>query len=156
MTGNRTIDLALVALSSLVAIALLAMFYYTENIYQKPLPSDGAQLEKLIGDSLKKSLPNTYKMDEMIINLPSDTARLRFLKVQMHFVPFGEADLSLFEQNKPRIQDIIIDITSKMEPSQLNTVSGKILLEDRLRRNINTAVKKKAVKEVYFAEFVVQ
>lgn len=156
MTGNRIIDMALVGLSTLVAAALLGVFYYTENVYEKPLPSDAGQLEQLIADSLKRNLPSTYKMDEIIVNLPSATTRLRFLRIQMHFVPFRESDLSLFEQFKPQIQDIVIDIASKMGADELNSVSGKILLEDRLRRRINTALQKKAVKEIYFAEFVVQ
>lgn len=156
MTGNRIIDLALVGLSTLVALGLLGVFYYTENIYQKPVPSNEIQLEQMIADSLKKNLPSTYKMDEMIINLPSPTTRLRFLKVQMHFVPFKEEYLSLFDNHKSIIQDIVIKTVSVMETDELNSVSGKILLEDRLRKKINTAIAKKAVKEIYFAEFVVQ
>ena len=58
--------------------------------------------------------------------------------------------------NLPVVQDRIIDITSKMGPDELNSLSGKILLEDRLKREINKTMKKPMVKNIYFASFIVQ
>ncbi|MBY0416372.1 MAG: flagellar basal body-associated FliL family protein, partial [Bdellovibrionales bacterium] len=39
---------------------------------------------------------------------------------------------------------------------ELNSLSGKILLEDRLKREINKALKKPVVKNIFFASFIVQ
>jgi len=81
---------------------------------------------------------------------------MRWLEVEMHLVLFEAADLELMKANLPVVQDRIIDITSKMGPDELNSLSGKILLEDRLKREINKAMKQPVVKNIFFASFIVQ
>lgn len=156
MTGNRLVDTILVGLSTLVAVALLGVFVYTEVIYEPP-PIDQTKIFEELNRRLEtQAMLPTYKLDQLIINLPSPTRRLRFLDVEMHLVSFDASYHALYEDKKPQIRDLIIDTASRMEPEELNSVTGKILLEDRLRRGVNQIVGTNAVKEVLFARFVVQ
>ena len=43
-----------------------------------------------------------------------------------------------------------------MPPEQLNTISGKLLLEDRIVKKINNIYKQNIIKELYFSRFLVQ
>ena len=49
----------------------------------------------------------------------------------------------------------IIDITSGSDPDELNTVAGKLLLENRLKNIINKILGKKIVSEILFTTFVI-
>lgn len=156
MSGNKMIDTILVALSTVVALGLLGVFIYTEVLYEKPLPQNDELVQELLNDIKGEERPQSYEMEKMTINLQSRTRRLRFLDTVMHFVPFEQKHLSMFEESKAGIQDIIIDTTSRMYPDELNSVAGKILLEDRLKRRINQHLGTKAIREILFVRFVVQ
>ena len=54
------------------------------------------------------------------------------------------------------MKDAIIDIASNMAPEELNTVAGKVILEERIRKRLNDFFGKSLVKEIYFSIFVVQ
>lgn len=156
MSGNKMIDTILVGLSTIVALALLGVFVYTEIIFEKPLLQDNQLVQNLLSDAKNQERPDTFEMDKMTINLQSRTTRLRFLDTVVHFVPFEQRHLKLFEEHKPEIQDIIIDTAGRMYPEELNNIAGKILLEDRLRRRINDFLGTKALREILFVRFVVQ
>lgn len=156
MTGNKTLDTILVGLLTLASAATLGIFVYTEIVYKRPLPSDDIELTKLKADTQSEISPEVYKLDKMTINLNSQGSRLRFLDVEIHFVPFKSEYIENLESKKVFIQDAIIDISSNMAPEELNTVAGKILLEERIRRRINDFFRKSIVKEIFFSKFVVQ
>lgn len=156
MSGNKMIDTILVALSTIVAVGLLTVFIYTEVLYEKPLPQDDELVQELLNDIKNEERPQSYEMEQMIVNLQSRTRRLRFLDIIMHFVPFEQKHLSMFEQNRAPIKDVIIDTAGRMHPEELNSVAGKILLEDRLKKRINQRLGSKAIREILFVRFVVQ
>lgn len=156
MSGNKMIDTVLVGLSTVVALGLLGVFIYTEIVYEKPLPENDELVQQLLSDIQDEERPESYELDQMIVNLQSRTTRLRFLDTVMHFVPFEQRHLRLFEGRKSEIKDIVIDTAGRMYPSELNSVAGKILLEDRLKRRINDLLGTKALREILFVRFVVQ
>lgn len=156
MTGHRLADIILVGIATLVGAALLGVFVYTEILYEPPTIDDQAELQSMREALQKQAVLPTYKLEKLIINLPTATARLRFLDTEIHLVSFNSQDHQLYEERKPQIHDLIISTAGQMQPEELNSISGKILLEDRIRRGINQIVGKVAVKEVLFARFVVQ
>lgn len=156
MTGNKTLDTILVAILTLATAGALGVFVYTEVLFKRPLPSDGIELDSLKQDIQKEVAPEVYKLDKMIINLNNQGSRLRFLDVEIHFVPFKSDYVEKLESQKAFIQDAIIDISSNMAPDELNTVAGKVLLEERIRRRLNDFFGKSLIKEIYFSRFVVQ
>lgn len=156
MTGNKTIDTILAGLLALVAAGTLGLFIYTEMVFKKPLPSDSIEKEKLLTETKSKAIIENYKLEKLIINIKSRQSRLRYLEVECYLVPFKSEQIDYFEKNKAIIQDTIIDIASMMEPEELNSLSGKILLVDRIKTRLNEGKKKPALKDILFTRFVVQ
>jgi flagellar FliL protein len=156
MTGNKTFDTILLGMASAATAAALGIFVYTEMIYERPLPSDEAEKKALIADSQSASSPENFKIDKMIINLNSQTSRLRFLDVEMYFVPYKSDYNETFKAQISYVKDAIIDITSNMQPDELNTIAGKVLLEERIRSRLNDFFGKSLIKEILFSRFVVQ
>jgi len=156
MTGNKSIDTIILLIATLITGATLGIFVYSDMIYKRPLPSDKIEKEKLIEDSKVAVAPDIYKLDKLIINLSSPTRRLRFLDVEASLVPFKSNAIQIFETKKFYIKDAVIDIVSNMAPDELNTVAGKVILEERIRKRLNDFFGKSLVKEIFFSRFVVQ
>ena len=160
MTGKKLLDFILLGVMILATLAVVGLFYYTEKVYKRPPIDENAEKKALLTSVDAKAIPTFFKVDKMVISLipknESANSRMRWLEIEMHFVLFEAHDLDLMKVNLPMVQDKIIDITSKMGPDELNSLSGKILLEDRLKREINTKLKKPVVKNIYFASFIVQ
>jgi flagellar FliL protein len=160
MTGKKLLDMILLGVMLLSTLAVAGLFYYTEKVYKKPPIDEAAEKTALMGEVNAKALPTFFKVDKMTISLtPKNEAlnsRMRWLEIEIHMVLFEEKELEAMKTNLPLVQDRIIDISSKMGPDELNSLSGKILLEDRLKREINKSLGKPVVKNIFFASFIVQ
>ena len=93
---------------------------------------------------------------EMVINLYSREARLRFVNLKMNIETFEQEQIQLIENAKPLIQDALVDVASHMKPNELNSVTGRILLETRIKNKVNSRLSTSAVKKIYFSKFIVQ
>lgn len=156
LTGKKPIDLALAGLSLLATAGALGVFIYTQMIFKKPLPEDTLERVKMMEEARNSVFPEGYKLDKLIINLKSRRTKLRYLDVEIHFVPFHPKFNENLEMNKALINDAIIDIAGNLEPTELNSSMGKILFETRVKNRVNRILGKKIVKELYFSRFVVQ
>jgi flagellar FliL protein len=160
MTGKKLIDMILLGVMMLSTLAVVGLFYYTEKMYKKPPIDENAEKASLLSSVSAKTIPTFFKVDKMTISLipPNGSAnsRMKYLELEMHLVLFESSDVDVMKAYLPIVQDRIIDIASKMAPDELNSLSGKILLEDRLKREINKAMKRPVVKNIYFASFIVQ
>ena len=150
------LDTIIVAFLSLASLFTLGVYVYTTMIYEKPLPSDTQQMLQMMEESKDRVFADAYKMDKLTINLPSRSSRLRFLDVEMHLVPFNATQHSILEGRTPLIKDTIIEIVGDMKPHELNTTVGKILLESRIKKQINRKLGEKVIKDIYYSRFVVQ
>ena len=75
----------------------------------------------------------------------------------MNILPFREDQKALIKQNEPIIKDVVIEIASQYEPDDLNSLTGKILLETRIKNQVNAKLgNSPVVKKIYFSVFVVQ
>ena len=131
-------------------------FVYTEIFYERPEISNETEFEKLKNESSKVRIPKSFKLKKMIINLDSPTRRLRFLEIEMQFITHKKDQTELLETNIAIIQDSIIEVVTRMKPHELNSIAGKILLEERIKGKVNHILKKRILKEIYFTRFVVQ
>lgn len=156
MTGNRMLDNILLGAMLGATAITFALFYYSMNIYEKDLPNDADEKQALLDDSKKRTFSEAFKLDKLIVNLKSRTSRLRFLDIQTYLVPFKNSQHDTLEENKAIINDIIIDEAARIKPEELNTVSGKLIFENRLRKRINQQLKVSLVKDIFFSRFVVQ
>ena len=76
--------------------------------------------------------------------------------MELLMIPFKNDGAKVLEDNQAIVNDTIITISSKMDPNELNTISGKILLENRLRKTINERLHEEVVREILFQHFVIQ
>jgi flagellar FliL protein len=150
----------LTGVSLLTTLAVIGLFYYTEKVYKKPPIDENKERDALFKEKNTKSLPYIYKIDKMTVSLipidPNKNQRMRWLEVEVNLELFKEEDLGFVKAYLAAVQDRIIEITSKMGPDEINTVSGKVLLEERLKNEFNRVLKKKVVYKIYFSKFIVQ
>lgn len=160
MTGKKLFDMILLGVMMLATLAVVGLFYYTEKMYVKPPIDEAAEKTALLNSVDAKAIPTFFKIDKMTISLvpKNETAnsRMKWLEVEMHMTVFEASDVELMKTYLPVVQDRIIDIASKMGSEELNSLTGKILLEDRLKKEINKALHKPVVKNIFFASFIVQ
>jgi flagellar FliL protein len=145
----------LIILYLVVSCVTLYVFASWYN-YEKPQINESLARKKFLEEGKKLKVADTLKIKKLIINLPARTRKLRFLDLSAHVVPFDDGDLKILEEQEYIIRDSIIEIAGKMKPEQLNTISGKLLLEDRIVKKINNIYKQNIIKELYFSRFLVQ
>ena len=156
MTGKPIIDKILMALNLVVIIGALGLVVKA-NFLTEPPPIDPVAQEKMLEAEINTARDVKYfKLDKLTVNLPSKNKRLRYLDVEIHLKPFKNSQLSSIEQKKSRISDSIIDIVSKMTPHELNTLSGKILLEQRIKSRINKLYPMPTIEKIFYSRFIIQ
>lgn len=160
MTGKKMFDMILTGLSLLTTIAVIGLFYYTEKMYVKPPINEEEEKARLLKENHSKTMPVLFKVDKMTVSLSPNEAklnqRMHWLEIEASFALFKEDDQGVMKAYLPIVQDRIISVTSKMGPDEINTVSGKVVLEERLKNEINKSLNKKIVRSIYFSKFVVQ
>lgn len=158
MTGNRLIDAILGILTLLITGGALGVFIYTEVIYQRPPVSDHLEKEKMMKDIAASEAVDAVALGKITLNIRPDrpSARLRFLDVEASLVPFTNKAASKIEENKKQITDSFIDVASRMSPEELGSISGRIILESRLKKRIEDITGPQTIKEVLFTSFVIQ
>ena len=160
MTGNKKVDTIIVLIMLLATLATAGVFTYTEMLHKAPVVSDEQQKQELMNSVGVNAIPQFFKVEKMVVSLiPRDdvtNARMRWLEIEMHLILFDPADETYLKDHIAIVKDRVIDIASKMGANELNSVSGKILLEDRLKREINKALLKPVVKNIFFTSFIVQ
>jgi flagellar FliL protein len=152
------INTILIFLTALVTAGALGVFVYTLIIFKKPGIDNETEFAKMKVDVTKSvEVVKPYTTEPILVNLIGSTsARLRFLSIVVNFVAISNDQVEKFETNKIEIKDMIIDITSKMRPDELNQVTGKILLNERIKTRLNEFYKEQIVKDIFFSEYVVQ
>ena len=156
MTGNPKLDKILLGINGLVALGAAGLVFYSHTSI-KPLPTDQkAEESALESQAYEESQMKAYEFKNIIINLYSEGTRLRYLDVEMSVLPFNESQKELIKAREHVFKSKLIEIASQMTPDELGSVTGKILLESRLKKAITEALGTPVIKKIYFAKFVVQ
>ncbi len=152
------INKVLALLSALGCLFAIGVYIYTENIYKRPLPSESSAYKEFMEEIKNSSFKETFKSDALAINLPVQNSRLRFLSLQTEIEPLKPKYLEKFstEFGRSLVNDSVIEVTSQMDPEELNTVSGKLLLEGRIKKSINEKFGKPVIRRIFFTKFVIQ
>jgi flagellar FliL protein len=147
----------LVIANLVVVLAGAGLVYYSHNII-KPEPTDqSAEAANLKSSAMEQSQIQAVPMKKFVVNLHSRGTRLRYLDVEMNILPFHEDQKELIKANEYVIKDCLIEIASQLVPEDLDTLSGKILLENRIKKQVNARLgKTPVIKQIYFSGFVVQ
>jgi flagellar FliL protein len=160
MTGKKLIDMILLGTMTLTTLAVIGLFYYTEKIYKRPLIDENKERDAFLKEGDPKALPAFFKLEKMTVSLipkdPTGIQRMRYIELEVHLVLFKSDDAGIIKTYLSVVQDKIITITSKMGADELNSLTGKILLEDRLKKEMNKAFGKPVVKSIFFSRYIVQ
>lgn len=158
MKGIHKFDLITSISLSLVTFAVLGFFYYSIILYENATFSDKALQEDLSSKLEKEASVFTppVNMKRLVINLPSKTRRLRFLELELSFETLLKDNKKFLENYEAIIKDATIDIVSRMAPEELNSLSGKIVLEQRLKQKIREKTQKNLISRIFYRRFVVQ
>ena len=134
----------------------VGVFVYSLFIFEKPTPDNMIELGNLKKDTSKVLVTDSFIIKKLVINLKSPATKLRYLDVTIHLVPFKADRLELIEKHKAFIQDSIIKIVGDMTPVELNSIAGKIILEDRIKKSINKSLGFSLIKKLFFTQFIIQ
>jgi|GEM_PF-430491 len=157
ITGKKGLDFLLIGLSTLTSLAALGFFLYTQILYERPPTDTKKSREALEAQMLSSSHFEMFKIEKIIANLPSSSASLRFCEVVPYLVVFEKETLALLEKNIPVIRDFFLEEIGRFSPEELNTVSGKLLMQNRVKERVNSLVNNTSgIKEIIFETFVIQ
>lgn len=146
----------LILLNAVIVLGSAGLVYYSHKMIKRKPIDETAALNKMINDVANASKVTPVKLKKLTINLYSRKTRLRFLDIELNILPFAEKDKELIKEMEPYIADSVIIIAGDMTPEDLNSVSGKILLENKIRYQTNQMLKRSVVKEIFFSRFVIQ
>lgn len=156
MTGNPKIDKIIILLNAVVVTLAVALVFYSHNILKKPTTDTAGEFGQMVDSSMGEFQKSPITFDEAVVNLYSRETRLRFLNTQMNVDLFYQKDKDLIKDMKHLIFDSLIDIAGNMKPSELNSVTGRILLETRIKNRVNKLAGRSLIKKIYFSKFIVQ
>jgi flagellar FliL protein len=153
----------LIIVNLVVALLAVGVVFYAHNLI-KPLPTDqAAETEALKNDALTQSQLQPVSMKKIVVNLYSQGTRLRYLDVALNLLTFQEDQKEIIKSNEHVIKDSVVEVASQLAPDELDTVTGKILFEKRLKDKINEKLKQidpsidqPVIKQIFFSGFVVQ
>ncbi len=155
MTGNPSIDKIILGLNGIVVSAAVALIFYSANLKAPPANPE-AEFTQMTRNSMVELDKSSVKFPEMIINLYSRQARLRFLNFKMDIEVFDDGQQAVIADYKSRIADTIIDIIGNMKPKELNSITGRILLESRIKKRVNGFIGQPTIKKIYFSKYIIQ
>ena len=156
MTGNPGFDKIILGANGLIVLAATALTIYSHTFIRPSATNEDLEFSGMVQDSMRELQKPQIQFPEMVINLYSRESRLRFLNLKMTVATFEQSQNQTVESAKPLIQDVLIDIASNMEPQELNSVTGRILLEARIKKKANAKLPEPAIKKIYFSKFIVQ
>lgn len=134
----------------------VALVVYSHTMVTKPLTDSSSEFGGLIENSMQELQKAPVTLDQITVNLYSRERRLRFLDTQMNIELFSEKDRVEVKAIKTHIFDALIDIAGNMHPDELNSVTGRILLENRIKKRVNSLVGRSLIKKIYFSKFIIQ
>jgi flagellar FliL protein len=151
----------LILINLVVALACAGVVFYSHNMI-KPAPTDQkAETEAIKTDAMNEMQLQPVPIKKFIVNLESRPSRLRYLDLEMNILTFHEEEKELIKSNEHIFKDIVIEIASHLAPEDLDTMTGKILLENKIKKKVNAKLitlnsGQPVVKQIFFSGFVVQ
>ncbi|MFL5785057.1 MAG: flagellar basal body-associated protein FliL, partial [Bacteriovoracaceae bacterium] len=144
-------------LVNLVVVLLGAGLVYYSHFMIKPEPTNqAAETEKLKTEASEKAKIEPVPIKKFVVNLYSGPSRLRYLDVEMNVLTFHADQKEIVKNNEHIFKDVVIAVAAQMQPSDLDSMTGKITFESRVKKGVNERLGTPVVKQIYFSTFVVQ
>lgn len=147
----------LIIVNLVVALAAAGVVFYAHNMIKPEATDQAAEIENLKKDATATSQIQPVPIKKFVVNLHSKSSRLRYLDIEMNVLTFSEDQKQIVKANEHVFKDTVIEIASQLNPEDLESVTGKILLENRIKKAVNAKLgEQPVVKQIYFSGFVVQ
>lgn len=147
----------LIIVNLVVALAAAGVVYYAHNMIKPPATDQALEEETLKKEATAVTQLKPVPLKKFVVNLHSKSSRLRYLDIEMNVLTFNEEQKELVKANEHVFKDVVIEIASQLEPEDLESVTGKILLENRIKKAVNAKLGgQPVIKQIYFSGFVVQ
>jgi flagellar FliL protein len=156
MALNASASKILLIVNAVGMLASAGLVFYSHNSIKSEQINPEKEWQKLLEKGVEQAKITPIAVPKITVNLNSGANNLRFLDLEMDILTFAESQKQTIKEKHPLIFDTTIDICGNMEAGELLSLSGKILLENRLRENINQKLGEKIIKEIFFSRYVVQ
>lgn len=147
----------LIIINFVVVLAGAGLVFYSHKMLKPEPTNQEAEAEALKKEALANTQMKPVPIKKFVVNLHSRGSRLRYLDLEMNVLTFTEEQKALVKANEHIFKDAVIEIASHLEPDDLDSVTGKILLENKIKKAVNAKLgEQPVVKQIYFSGFVVQ
>lgn len=147
----------LITVNLVVVLAAAGVVFYSHNMI-RPEPTNQAAEEAALkkeAEGLTQIQP--VAMKKFVVNLHSKSSRLRYLDIEMNVLPFHEDQKEIIKANEHIFKDVVIEIAAQYSPEDLDSLTGKILLEKKIKDRVNARLgETPVVKQIFFSGYVVQ
>ncbi|MCT4641435.1 MAG: flagellar basal body-associated FliL family protein [Bacteriovoracaceae bacterium] len=144
------------AISLVCSLGSAGLVYYSHNMIEKPKTNKQKEFNDMAQSAISDLQSPRISMEEISVNLYSRKTRLRFLNVKMDIEVYKEEYKDNLSNFKSIINDQLIDVAGNMKADQLNSITGKILLESRIKKRLNEIFGASTIKKIYFSKFIIQ
>jgi flagellar basal body-associated protein FliL len=147
----------LIIVNLVVALAAAGVVFYAHNMI-KPEPTDQvAEEAALKQQATDQSQIRPVPIKKFVVNIHSRSSRLRYLDLELNVLTFTEEQKAIVKANEHIFKDVVIEIASRKDPEELDSLTGKILLESEIKKSVNAKLgDPPVVKQIYFSGFIVQ
>lgn len=155
---------SLLALAAGTTIALgggaVATAHFAGWLRAAPVPSAGghafASEDGAHGDADPAMVIGFVDLPDIIVNLQSDSSRMRFLKLRIALEVTGEANADSVRKLLPRVLDGLQLYLRALSVDDLKGVAGMQRIKEELTARVNLAVEPAQVDAVLLKEMLVQ
>jgi flagellar FliL protein len=147
----------LILTNLVVVLAGAGLVYYSHNMIKPPPIDQAAEAEALKTNAVASSQIQPQPIKKFVVNLYSKSSRLRYLDIEMNVLTFTEEQKTIVKANEHLFKDTVIELGSHLNPEDLESVTGKMLLENRIKKQVNSKLgDQPVIKQIYFSGFIVQ
>jgi len=147
----------LIIVNLVVALGAAGIVFYAHNIIKPPPTDQAAEAEALKTEAVASTQIKPVQIKKFAVNLHSRSSRLRYLDIEMNVLTFEEGQKAIIKANEHLFKDTAIEVASYLNPDELDSVTGKMLFENKVKKQVNAKLgETPAVKHIYFSVFVVQ
>jgi flagellar FliL protein len=151
----------LIIINLVVALGGAGAVFYAHNMIKAAPTDQAAEADAMKKTALEETHLTPVPIKKFAVNLHSRGTRLRYLDIEMNILPFHSDQKELIKAREYVFKDVVIEIASQLDPEDLDSVTGKILLENRVKKQVNAKFRtlgegQPVVKQIYFSGFVVQ
>jgi flagellar FliL protein len=112
------------------------------------------EVEEASDDGLE-AMGAMFPLETFIVNLADEKSK-RYLRVKMQLELKAGEPIEILEQRLVQVRDIILMILPTKQFHEIRSVDGKTQLRQEIMTRLNELLKKEAINNIYFTEFVVQ